>query len=103
MRKKSVEKFKTKVKEITIRCHNLDQKVVEKLNQVIRGTVNYFCTRTTNVIGQFRKLDKWIRKRIRCMKYKRISHYDNSRLRNKHITKLGVLNCIELCRMRLRY
>ncbi len=103
MRKKSVEKFKTKVKEITIRCHNLDQKVVEKLNQVIRGTVNYFCTRTTNVIGQFRKLDKWIRKRIRCMKYKRISHYDNSRFRNKHITKLGVLNCIELCRMRLRY
>ncbi len=104
MRKKSVEKFKTKVKEITIRCHNLDQKVVEKLNQVIRGTVNYFCTRTTNVIGQFRKLDKGIRKRIRCMKYKRISHYDNSRFRNKHITKkLGVLNCIELCRMRLRY
>ena len=44
LRQKSREKFEEKIKNLTKRSHNLDAKVIEKLNQVIRGTVNYFYT-----------------------------------------------------------
>ena len=44
MRPKSVEKFKTKIRELTPRHHNLDAEVIQKINQVIRGTANYFAT-----------------------------------------------------------
>ena len=38
MRPKSVEKFKMKIRELTRRCHNLDERVIEKLNGTpIRG------------------------------------------------------------------
>ena len=102
VRDKSKEKFKSTIREITMRSHNLDSEVVNRLNQVIRGTVNYFCTDFSTVKKHFRVLDGWIRKRIRCMKYKRIWVTDNPRLRNKHIEKLGVLNCFDLCNARQR-
>ena len=44
MRDKSVQKFKAKVRELTVRKHNLDREAIEKLNRVIRGTANYFAT-----------------------------------------------------------
>ena len=44
MRDKSVQKVKAKVRELTVRKHNLDSQVVEKLNRVIRGTADYFAT-----------------------------------------------------------
>ncbi len=102
MRVKSKEKFKNKIREITKRSHNLDQKVVEKLNQVTRGTVNYFCTKFSTVKTEFTDLDKWIRRRIRYMKYKRMWGTDNQRLRNKHIEKMGILSCKDLCIARLQ-
>ena len=71
MRPKSLEKFKTKVREITRRCNNLDANVIVKLNQVIRGTANYFATDFSTCVKLYQKLDKWIRMRIRCMKFKR--------------------------------
>ncbi len=37
MRAKSLEKFKTKVKEITKRSHNLEASVIEKLNQLFEA------------------------------------------------------------------
>jgi len=45
MRPKSVQKFQDKVRELTPRHHNLDASVIEKLNQVIRGTALYFTRR----------------------------------------------------------
>lgn len=72
MRIKSKEKFQNKIREITKRFNNLDKEVIGKLNRVIRGTVNYFGTQFSTVEKEFYKLDEWIRKRIRCMKYKRI-------------------------------
>jgi RNA-directed DNA polymerase len=102
MRDKSKEKFKNKIRDITTRSHNLDQEVIEKLNRVIRGTVNYFGTKFSTMCYVFEGLDKWIRKRIRCMKYKRIWHTDNRRFKNKHIRKMGLLSCIELYKARLR-
>ena len=97
MRPKSEEKFKMKIKALTIRSHNLDSEVIIKLNRVIRGTVNYFAPPFATVISQFKRLDGWIRKRIRCMKYKRISRADNRRMKIKHIHRLGLLSCWKLC------
>jgi len=103
MRTKSIEKFQDKVRKITSRSHNLDQTVIEHLNRTIRGTVNYFCTKFSTVKAQFLQLDKWIRRRIRCMKYKRMWDTDNWRLKIKHIKKMGLISCHDLCEARLRY
>lgn len=102
MRIKSKEKFKDAIRNITTRSHNLDQEVIKKLNRVIRGTVNYFSTKICTMKFTFRKLDEWIRKRIRCMKYKRIKIQDNRRCKNTHIKKMGLLSCFDLYRARLQ-
>ena len=95
MRAKSLEKFKTKIREITRRCNNLDARVIEKLNQVIRGTANYFATNFSTCVKLFQKLDKWIRMRVRCMKFKRKSELDNYRLRHGSFQKkLGLLTML---------
>jgi group II intron reverse transcriptase/maturase len=92
MRTKSVEKFKAKIRELTPRHHNLDRKVVRKVNAVVRGTANYFATPFSRVGNLFRTLDRWIRMRIRCMKFKRKRVTDNWRLRLKHLANLGLVS-----------
>ncbi len=95
MRSKSLEKFKTKVRELTRRSHNLEDKVIVKLNQVIRGTANYFATEFSSCTNLFRQLDKWIRMRIRCMKFKRKCPEDNHRMKNRvFLMKLGLLDML---------
>ena len=91
MRPKAVEKFKAKVREVTPRHHNLDAGVIGKLNRVIRGTANYFATTFASVSDCFRGLDRWIRMRLRCMKYKRKSKADNGRMRLERFRRLGLL------------
>ncbi len=56
MRDKSVQRFKTKVRELTIRKHNLDKDVIERLNRVVRGTANYYATSFTTNRWMFQKL-----------------------------------------------
>jgi RNA-directed DNA polymerase len=89
MRPKSVEKFKTKIRELTERHYNLDQEVVRRVNAVVRGTANYFATSFSNVWTRFHALDAWLRMRIRAMKFKRKSRSDNWRFRRKHFRNLG--------------
>jgi group II intron reverse transcriptase/maturase len=96
MRPKSVEKFKTKIRELTPRHHNLDQEVITKLNRVIRGTANYFATTFSCCGDLFRGLDRWIRMRLRCMKFKRKSRADNGRLRLRNFRSLGLLALSDL-------
>jgi RNA-directed DNA polymerase len=96
MRPKSVEKFKDKVRELTPRSHNLDATVIRKLNSVIRGTANYFATSFSHVGDRFRGLDRWIRMRLRCMKFKRKSRTDNGRLRLQQLRRLGLCSLTEL-------
>lgn len=96
MRPKAVEKFKTKVRELTPRSHNLDARVIEKLNRVIRGTANYFAATFADVGDRFRGLDRWIRMRLRCMKYKRKSRADNGRIRLERFRRLGLLFLTDL-------
>ena len=90
MRPKSVEKFKAKIRELTPRQHNLDHEVVKKVNAVVRGTANYFATPFSSVRHLFRTLDRWLRMRIRCMKFKRKRSTDNWRLHGKHLANLGL-------------
>ena len=98
MRDKSVQKFKAKVRELTVRKHNLDQKAIEKLNRVIRGTAQYFGTRFSTNRWNFQKLDSWIRMRLRSMKLNRKNYNDNRKLRVGYFRrKLGLLTMEEFC------
>jgi RNA-directed DNA polymerase len=91
MRPKAVEKFKNKIRDLTPRHHNLDQQVITRVNAVVRGTANYFATAFSNCRGLFRTLDKWLRMRIRCMKFKCKRVTDNWRFRRKHFRRLGAV------------
>jgi len=97
MRDKSQRKFQDKVRALTVRSHNLDAAVIVKLNQVIRGTAHYFATRWFTGRHVFRKLDSWIRRRVRCMKFKRFGYHDNRRWRVKQAEQLGLLRLESFC------
>jgi RNA-directed DNA polymerase len=97
MRQKSIEKFEKAIEDTTIRSKNLDAAVITKLNQIIRGTVNYFSTKFTTTLTYFSKIDQWIRMRVRSMKYKRKWHTDNRRLKNAHIANMELISCREQC------
>jgi RNA-directed DNA polymerase len=92
MRPKSQEKFKEKVQDLTRRSRNLDASLVVELNRVIQGTANYFATQWSTNRSRFRELDAWIRRRLRCMKYKQFSYHHNRRMRLKQFARLGLLS-----------
>jgi group II intron reverse transcriptase/maturase len=101
MREKSVQKFKAKVRELTVRKCNLDAEAIKKLNRVIRGTANYFATEFSTCRWMFQKLDSWLRMRLRCMKLKRKNYNDNRKLRGGFFRrKLGLLTLEEFCTYR---
>ena len=98
MRSKSEQRFKAKIRDLTIRKHNLDRNAIEKLNRVIRGTAKYFAPSFATGRWQFQKLDSWIRMRLRCMKLKRKNYNDNRKLRVHYFRrKLGLLTLEEFC------
>lgn len=97
MREKSREKLERAIESLTRRSNNLDKEMITKLNRVLTGTVNYFSTTFTTTKTLFSLLDKWIRMRIRCMKYKRKWITDNRRFKKKHIVNKGLKSCQELC------
>lgn len=97
MRPKSQDKFKDKVRELTVRKRNLDAELIQELNRVIQGTANYFATRWSTNRWRFRQLDAWIRRRLRCMKFKNFSYHHNHRMRQKQFAKLGLLSLESFC------
>jgi RNA-directed DNA polymerase len=104
MRNKSVQKFQAKVRALTERHRNLDRAVIVRLNQVIRGTANYFATEFSTCRWMFQKLDSWIRMRMRAMKFKRKNYNDNHKLRARYFRcQLGLLTLEEFCRHRDRH
>jgi len=104
MREKSVQKFKAKIKELTPRHRNLDRSTIVQLNQVIRGTGNYFATGFSTCRWTFQKLDSWTRMRLRAMKLKRKNYNDNYQLRVRYFRhKLGLLTLEEFCTYRDPY
>ena len=92
MRDKSRRKFKEKVRALPRRSHNCEAQVLVKLNRVIRGTAQYFATCWFTSRDVFHKLDSWIRMRLRCMKFKRLSFRDNPRLPDRYYERLGLLS-----------
>jgi group II intron reverse transcriptase/maturase len=96
MSDKSIERFKSKIKNCTVRSHNLEANTIVNLNRLIVGTANYFIKDFSCGHNIYRNLSKVIRRRIRCMKYVRISKHDNHRLRIKHIEKLGLKDIFKI-------
>lgn len=95
---RSVQRLKDKVRGLTIRKHNLDQKAIVKLNRIVRGTANYYAPGFATNRWIFQKLDSWIRMRLRCMKLKRKNYNDNRKLRVKFFRrKFGLLTLEEFC------
>lgn len=97
VRPKSIKKFREKIQDLTQRHHNLDAQVFTRLNRVIGGTAQYFATMWSNPRSQFRRLDCWIRRRLRCMKTKRFSYYDNQRYTLRWFKQLGLRSLEEYC------
>jgi hypothetical protein len=96
-----VQKFKAKIRELTVRKRNMDAEVITKLNRVIRGTANYFATGFSTCRWMFQKLDSWLRMRLRCMKLKRKNYNDNQKLRVGFFRrKMGLLTLEEFCTYR---
>ena len=91
MRDKAVERYRAKIRALTIRSHNLDERQMARINAVIRGTARYFSTPFSTCVRQFRYLDAWTRKRLRMMKLKRICKSDNYKLKNKHLRRMGLV------------
>lgn len=92
VRQKSIDKLKDNIRLATIRSHNLGLHTFSKLNRILRGFANYFATPFSSVKYQFDRLDRWIRKRLRCIKFNRISSLDNQRWRNRHIARKGLFS-----------
>jgi RNA-directed DNA polymerase len=97
MRPKSEQKFRDKIRVMTVRSRNLDAQLIEELNRVVRGTGNYFATRWSTNRWLLRRLDQWIRRRLRCMKFKRFSYHHNHRMRLKQFARLGLLSLESFC------
>lgn len=97
IRPKSVKKFQDKVRQLTPRHHNLDASVIEKLNQVIRGTALYFTPGWATTRWKLGRLDRWLRRRLRARwsKCKRVT--DNYRLPNQKLAQLGWLRLTSFC------
>ena len=96
MRAKSVERLKEKIKTLTIRSHNFSHDAVQDLNRVIRGVANYYATDFSTVKTQFSKFDQTIRRRLRCMKEKRISANQNKRISNRFLERKGLISLYAL-------
>ena len=83
---KAVEKFKARMKELTCRSWGVDNAYkVKKLNELIRGWINYF--KTGSMKGLCEKLDANIRYRLRMCIWK---HWKTPQNRAKNLTKLGI-------------
>ena len=87
---KSVEKLKDSIRELTIRSHNFSDDLVSRINAVTHGYVNYFATDFAQVKYQFQCLDRFIRRRLRSMKTKRITVYNNRKIPNRFFEKHGL-------------
>jgi RNA-directed DNA polymerase len=74
---KKLKKFKDKIKWKTRKNHTVDIQILiqEELNPLIRGWGNYFGK--GNVKSIFRKLDSWIRRRLRMVQLRSWRHVRN--------------------------
>ena len=83
---KSVQKFKDKIREVTGRSNGMGTLARKtRLNQTIRGWINYFKLADAKKLLQ--RLDEWIRSRIRMVIWKR---WKKVRTRFENLKRLGI-------------
>ena len=83
---KSIAKFKARMKKLTSRSWGVSNEYkIAKLNELIRGWINYFRIGSMKMICM--KLDKNIRQRLRMCIWK---HWKTPKNRAKNLIKLGV-------------
>ena len=84
--RKTIQRFKSKVKEITARSKGVDMQTrQDRLNWLITGWVNYF--RIADMKGIATELDMWIRRRIRMCYWKQ---WKKVGARHDNLVKLGI-------------
>ena len=84
--KKSIEKFKERIRQITKRTRGVSLKqVVNEMNLYLRGWLGYFGLMETPSV--LMELDGWIRRKLRCYIFKQ---WKTSKKRCKELRKLGV-------------
>ena len=82
----SVKRLKAKVRAITQRGRGKSlYHMIKELNPLLRGWMQYF--RLSQVKGVFEELDGWIRRKLRCIKWKQ---WKRPRTRMKELAKLGL-------------
>jgi RNA-directed DNA polymerase len=82
----SIRKLKDKIREITGRSNGMGIEARKlRLNQVIRGWMNYF--KLADARNLIQELDKWIRSRIRMVTWKR---WKRVRTRYVNLKRLGI-------------
>jgi len=83
---KSIQKFERKLKQLTIRSQSIsmDKRII-KLNQVIRGWINYF--KIADMYWEVKRITSHLNRRIRCIIWKQWKTCDN---RIRCLKKLGV-------------
>ena len=82
---KSIQKFKRKLKQLTKRSWSIPLKErIIKLNQVIRGWINYF--KIANMKCRMQVAGEHLRRRIRCLVWKQ---WQRSTKRIRMLMKLG--------------
>jgi len=83
---KSVQKFKDKIREVTGRSNGMGIEARKiRLNQVVRGWMNYF--KLADAKNLIQGLDEWIRSRIRMVTWKR---WKKVRTRFENLKRLGI-------------
>lgn len=88
---KSMDKLKDNIRQITRRTQGVNLKtIIGRLNPVIRGHVNYF--QLGDVQTVYRKLDCWLRMRLRCLKFSRKWRTDNKRFPKRRFKRMRLLS-----------
>jgi hypothetical protein len=97
---KSIDRFKDRVRDLTRRNQGRNvEAMLEDLNPVLRGWSNY--VGAAEASDELRRLDKWVRMRVRGFKSKRKRREDNKRLPNRRLAKWGLLSLLD-CRPKYR-
>ena len=91
---KSIQKFERKLKQLTIRSQSISMvERIIKLNQVIRGWINYF--KITDMWWKIKKITSHLNRRLRCIIWKQWKTCEN---RIRCLMKLGVYeNNAKMC------
>lgn len=83
---KSFDRMKAKMKAITGRSNAMSMEMrIDKLNQSIRGWVNYF--RIADMKNQIREQDEWLRRRLRMCYWKQ---WKKIGTKQRNLVKLGI-------------